>query len=176
MDSSFADIAVHLTLLLVTVWAVLGNPGREPAQRVGDTLHFPLMSRARIALLVAAAALGWRTVVRWQAGGGVGDLWVPALLALALIGFWLMARVIVVDDKGVHQTRLFGNLRSSFKWSKIARAEVMVRRRGGRQRVLVRVMNKQNEAVVVHSGATVDPKGFVEELGRRGVKIVEKDD
>lgn len=172
MDTSPADIAVHTLLLVVTLWAVLGNPAAEKARVVSDQIRFPLMTRTRVALLVAGGALLWRFSMRAMEGqGGI----FPLLLAAGLFLYWLFARELVVDKKGVHEVRLFGWLRSVTPWKKIARAEVAIRRRGGRKRVTVRVLARDGELAVVHGGALVDPQRFVEELGKRGVKIEELD-
>ena len=170
MDFTSVDIAVHLILIATVVWAIAGNPVKVKAHRDGGAVRFPMMGRARIALLMAAVTLGWRAGMRYQAGQ---DPLVPALLAAALLLFWLFAREVVVDDKGVRQTRLFGKLVApNLRWKQVLRAEVSIRRKGGRDRATIRVFDK-NGVALVHGGALVDPQGFVEELGSRGVKLVE---
>lgn len=171
MDVPSADLAVHLSLIAVVVWAVLGNPAASKAIPDGGGLRFPVMLRAKIALVAAAAVLGWRAVEAHRAGE---TFLFPAVLAAVLLLSLAFMGEIVVDDKGIRKTRLFGKLESQpLKWKNVARAEVSVRRRGGRQRATIRVYEKGDTLAAVHGGALVDPQGFIEELGRRGVKVAE---
>ena len=171
MDVAPADLAVHLALLAVVVWAVLGNPAASPAVRDGKTLRFPVMRRAKIALLAASGVLAWRSAEAYR----VGETFLfPAVLAGGLLLSLLLMGEIASDDKGLRKTRLFGLLESEpRKWRKIDRAEVSVGRRGGRQRAAIRVFDRDGSLAMVHGGALVDPQGFIEELGRRGVRVVE---
>lgn len=166
MDPTFADYAVHVVLIGVVVWTIAGNPNLEKAQSDGGTQRYPWISRARIALPVAAGALIWRYWARGPEGGLT-----PLLIALALLAYWVFAREIQVDKKGVWNTRLQGRMRSGMKWKEIDRARVTTRRSGGRDRTTIELMDKEDRVSLVHGGALIDAPGFVEELERRGVEI-----
>jgi len=166
MDPTFADYAVHIVLIGVVVWTIAGNPSLEKARQADGARIYPWISRARIALPVAAGALAWR----WWARGPEGGF-TPLVIALALLTYWVFAREVRVDKKGVWNTRLQGRMQSGVKWKEIDRARVTTRRSGGRDRTTIELMDKEDRVLLVHGGALIDSSGFVEELEQRSVRI-----